>query len=87
MACDTNMPCNAYNFDSGVCGLAFILNTDFFGDVHDNMTKPSFSMVIVKLQLQSSYFQIFQRGSNTLAATNFITKIPMIVVPVHSIQI
>ena len=35
MACDTNMPCNAYNFDSGICGLAFILNTDFFGDVHD----------------------------------------------------
>ena len=33
MACDINMPCNAYHFENGNCGLAF-LNKENFYDIH-----------------------------------------------------
>ena len=33
------MPCNAYYFDSGICGLAFILNANLTCDVHDEHNK------------------------------------------------
>ena len=39
MQCDTIMPCNAFQFDDGICDLAF-LDRDLFYDVHEeyNMT-------------------------------------------------
>ena len=32
MACDINMPCNAYHFENGNCGLA-LLDKELFNDV------------------------------------------------------
>ena len=33
MLCDINMPCNAYHFENGNCGLAF-LNKENFYEIH-----------------------------------------------------
>ena len=33
MACDINMPCNAYHFENGNCGLA-LLDKELLNDVH-----------------------------------------------------